>query len=146
MAKFDSLPFSLPIVIHAAAGVSSVFAQNNQLLLTPRSTPADSAGKLSFRATAARLLSARGGTGRLSAVRERWHPDHRRVFCRGQHPDDRWCAERNGHSVRGSPRARHHLYHGFHERRRQNRGRRNPGNPAPCRRCFGRARRDADLR
>ena len=85
--------------------------------------------KLSFRATAGRHLSARGGTGRLSAVREGRHPDHRGLFCRGRHPDDRWRAERNGHSVRGEPRARHHLYHGFHERRRRSRGRRNPSNP-----------------
>jgi len=45
---------SLPIVILAAAGVSSALALNNQLLLTPRSTPADWGE----------------GTSRLSALRE----------------------------------------------------------------------------
>lgn len=84
--------------------------------------------KLSFRATAGRHLSARGGTGRLSAVREGRHPDHRGLFCRGRHPDDRWRRTTRSQCPQRA-RARYHLYHGFHERRRQNRGRPNPSNP-----------------
>ena len=91
-------------MILAAAGVSSVVALNNQLLLTPRSTPADWGGvKLSFRATDGRHLSARGGTGRLSAVREGRHPDHRGLFCRGRHPDDRWRRTKRSQYPRRAP-------------------------------------------